>query len=231
VAAWGIEFGLGWDRSTFPAGSLERTRRVRARGAFLHRRTDLARSGWEGVFAIETARRQATLRSDTTGTIAGTGLRGDERQRIVEVDMAGEIWLGAAWSLAGRTALRQVTGEGQPIPLSERYRFGGANSVRGYREDEFQGERIAHASVELRVGRAGRSRLYTFWDMGYFEFSALAPTPENPERRQQRSGTVRGFGWGLQTSTPGGDISLAIGFPGSVNFDDAKLHVSLLGAF
>jgi len=40
VAAWGLELGLGWDRGTFPAGTWERTSRVRARAAFLRRRAD-----------------------------------------------------------------------------------------------------------------------------------------------------------------------------------------------
>jgi outer membrane protein assembly factor BamA len=231
VAAWGIEFGLGWDRSTFPSGALERTSRLRARGAFLHRRLDARRSGWSGTFAIETASRQAIARMDTTTTSSALASGSEERQRLLSFDIAGELWLGRVWSLAGRSGFREVQGEGGPIPLSEQYRFGGANSVRGYREDEFHGERVLFGGVELRIGQPGRSRLYTFLDLGYFEFSAPAPTPVDPARREQREGTVRGFGLGLQTRTPAGDISLAIGFPGSVNFDDAKLHVSLLEAF
>jgi outer membrane translocation and assembly module TamA len=231
VAAWGVEIGLGWDRSTFPSGALERTSRLRARGAFLHHRLDLRRSGWSGAFAIETASRQAVARQDTTATSSALVSGSEERQRLLSFDIAGELWLGRLLSLAGRSSYREVRGEGGPIPLSEQYRFGGANSVRGYREDEFHGERVIYGGVELRIGQPGRSRLYTFLDMGYFEFSAPVPTPEDPARREQRDGTVRGFGLGLQTLTPAGDISLAIGFPGSVNFDDAKLHVSLLEAF
>jgi outer membrane protein assembly factor BamA len=232
VAEWGIEVGLGWDRSTFPAGDIERTTRWRARGAFLHRRLDPARSGWEGVFALETARRQATTRRDTTGGVADTGPVGEaERQRLLELELSGEAWLAGTLSLAGRSSFREVSGEGAEILLSEQYRFGGARSVRGYREDEFRGERIWHGSMELRVGRPGRSRLYTFYDLGYFEFTAPSPTETEPERRVARDGWVRGFGLGLETRTPGGDISLAIGFPGTVNFDDAKLHVVLLEAF
>jgi hypothetical protein len=231
VAAWGIEVGVGWDRSTFPTGALEITRRLRARGAFRHQRIDLSLDGWDGTFAIETARRQATLRGDSS-SVAPEPARGqDERQRLLEVDLTGEVWLSGVVSLAGRAAYRDVSSQSLDIPLSEQYRFGGANSVRGYREDEFHGRRIGYGTLELRLGRAYRSRLYTFWDVGYFEFSALAPTALDPVRRQERSGSVRGFGLGLQTPTGGGDISLAIGFPGSVDFDTAKLHVSLLGAF
>jgi len=231
IRAWGIEVGLGWDRTTFPdtSYSFTRTSRIRGRVAFIHQRGDPAVSGWEGVFAIETAHRQAILRPGAAGN-EETGAAGIvQRQRLLEADLGGEIWLGSVWSLAGRSAYREVRGEGIEITLAEQYRFGGALSVRGYREDEFRGERVAYGSIELRVGRTGGSRLYTFFDMGYFQFSL--PVPGEPGHRQERDGTVRGFGLGLQTHTPGGDISLAIGFPGSVNFDDAMLHVALLEVF
>jgi outer membrane protein assembly factor BamA len=231
VAAWGIEVGLGWDRTTFPQGSIESTRRLRARGAFLHRRIDPAKSGWSGVFAVEAANRQATARVDTNMVGSSPATGSQDRQRIFEADLDGEIWLGRFVSLASRATFREVSGLSGPIPLAEQYWFGGAKTVRGYRENEFHGERIAYGSLEMRVGKFGGARLYTFYDLGYFDFSALAPTEMNPEQRVERRGTVRGFGTGLQTRMPGGVISLAVGFPGKVNYDEAKLHVSLLGIF
>jgi hypothetical protein len=231
VAAWGLELGLGWDRSTFPAGELARASRWRARGAFVHRRLDPLRSGWSGLFALETVLRQATARADTAALDLESTGRSD-RERLLEVDVSGELWLGGATSMAGRASLREVIAEGGAvIPLSEQYNFGGAQTVRGYREDEFRGERVAYGGVELRLGRPGGARVYTFLDLGYFEFSVPEPLPQSPSRRVQRDGTVHGFGLGLRTGAPGGDISLAVGFPGHVDFDSAKLHVSLLGAF
>ncbi len=66
------------------------------------------------------------------------------------------------------------------MPLAEHFRFGGAASLRGYREDEFHGTKAAWSSLEIRIGRPDRSRLYTFYDLGYFRFSTVDPT--NPER-------------------------------------------------
>jgi outer membrane protein assembly factor BamA len=231
VAAWGIEMGLGWDRTTFPSGAVERTSRLRGRGAFMHRRGSATRSGWSGIFALEGASRKATARADTTGGGSSSAIVSQQRQTIVEFDLDGELWLGRVLSIYSRTTYREVSGEGEPIPLSEQYWLGGAKSVRGYRENEFHGERIAYGSVEMRVGQYGGARLYTFFDLGYFDFSALVPTLENPLRREERSGTMYGFGMGLQTKMPGGDISLAVGFPGTVDFGVAKLHVALLEAF
>jgi len=232
VALWGLELGVGWDRATYPLGSLERTSRVRARGAILHHRGDRTRSGWAGLFAIENAWRSATQRQDEESEIPSTAQLSEAiTQRIFEVDASGELWLGRTFSMAGRGAIRQLTGDDKVVPLAEQFRFGGANSVRGYQEGEFHGSVTAWASVEARIGRPGGSRLYTFYDLGYFEFWSLDPLTVDPADLLRTRGWPRGYGLGLLATTPAGDISLAIGFPGTVDFDQAKLHVTLLESF
>lgn len=231
-STWGLELGAGWDRTTYPIGSVQQSSRWRIGGAFLHRRFDPARSGWEGRFSLQTAQRRATTRPDTTQDPEAVALVGQVQQRIIDLEIDGELWLGRVWSLASRAIFRQVTAsDGSPIPISEQYWFGGAQTVRGYREDQFRGSQVAYGGIELRVGRAGGARLYTFFDMGYFSYSTDSPSPGEPAPDADRSGSMRGFGLGFQTKVPGGDISLAVGFPGSVNYEEAKLHVSLLEAF
>lgn len=240
VAAWGLELGLGWDRGTYPAGDWARTTRWRARAAFLHRRGDQARSGWEGTFAYETARRQATARADTgadtgggtaAGNAGGSGVGSQQRQRLWELSAAGELFLAPQASLAARGALHEVKGDGSPIPLSEQYWFGGARSLRGYRESQFRGEMVAYGSLEARIGRPRRARLYTFWDLGYFRYATTVASGAAAGERQRHSGTAHGYGLGLEVGTASGDVSLAIGFPNTLDFESAKLHVSLLQAF
>ncbi|MFO7652520.1 MAG: BamA/TamA family outer membrane protein [Candidatus Krumholzibacteriia bacterium] len=227
VAFWGVELGWGWDRNTFPVGSLGHTSRLRGRVAFFHRRGSLLRSGWSALLAVEEARRESVRRTvpGTEESAVGTV----ENQRIIAGDVGGELWLGPSTSLSARAAYRQLTGGDEPAPLAEHFFFGGARSLRGYREDEFHGETVAHGGVELRLGRPGGSRVYTFVDLGYSEFASRAA--DDPETLLERSESPWGFGLGLQTSTPGGDISLAVGFPGRVDFDLAKLHVALMESF
>lgn len=227
AGAWGIEVGLGWDRNTFPVGTWSRATRWRARAAFLHQRRDRRANGWEGVFAIESARRGVDVR---VGDGTGAGVTpGEERQTLVELRLAGERWLGDALSLAVAGLYQEVSGDVDEISLAEQYRLGGARSLRGYAEDQFHGERVASTMVELRLGRPGRSRLYTFFDVGYFRFSE--PDPLQPGLESTVEDTRRGFGLGIETATPGGDVSLAIGLPGAFQFEDAKLHIALLQAF
>jgi outer membrane protein insertion porin family len=229
VGYWGLEVGAGWDRTTYPTGRLERTGRLRGRAAFFHRRGDRAISGWHGYAAIETARREATHRTDAdqdqTSELGEVTI-----QRILDANVGGEQWLGRVLSLAGRATFRQLSGGQEPAPLAEQFRFGGAQTLRGYLEQQFHGETVAYGSIELRLGRPQRSRVYTFVDVGYFEFETLTEVAGNIVRLKQEGSPV-GFGVGLEVITPVGDISLAIGFPERVDFQDAKLHVLLLEAF
>jgi outer membrane protein assembly factor BamA len=232
VALWGVELGVGWDRTTYPQGELERSSRVRARGAFLHRRGDRSRSGWFGSFAMETAWRSSVARpADQEDGPTGNQLGEAVTQRIYEVDAGAELWVAPAWSLAGRASFRQLSGSEGVVPLAEQFRFGGAATLRGYREDEFHGTKAAWGSLELRIGPPGGSRLYTFYDLGYFGFSTLAPVAGGSEIQVWKEDWPRGYGLGILARTPGGDISLAVGFPGTVDFDLAKLHVTLLESF
>ncbi len=229
VAMWGVELGVGWDRSTYPEGAISRSSRTRGRGAVVHLRGDRTRSGWAASFAVETARRSSTLRQEDEA--AASQLGADITQRIYEVDAEGELWLSRTLSVAGRAAFRQLSGDERNAPPSEQFRFGGARTLRGYREGELRGTRAAWGGVELRVGAPLGSRLYTFWDVGYLELWTEDPLAEDPAARVRREDWPRGFGLGLLALTPGGDISLAVGFPGTVDFDLAKLHVTLLESF
>jgi len=214
VSLWWVELGFGWDRTTYPEGEVARTSRRRLRGALGHRRGDEGRSGWSGLFALESAHRATSLRDDAATSQLGQ----DTAQQLIESDLTGEVWLRPTLSLAGRSALRQIESDAQPVPLSEQYRFGGATTVRGYREDEFHGETVIYGGAELRLGRVHRSRVYTFVDSGYFDFAGT-------------SGHATGYGLGIMARSGLGEINLAIGFPGTVEFTTAKLHVSLLGTF
>lgn len=226
VAMWGLDLAGGWDRSTYPEGALARTARTRARAAITHRRGDRARSGWEGAFTVESARRSAQSREEG---VAVAGLATASRQRLLGGDVAAEAWVGRRAALAARLSVRRLSGGEREATLAEQFRFGGAATLRGYGEGEFHGVEAAWASLEWRLGPPRGSRLYTFWDVGYFGFwSAATPPAEGLERRR---GWPRGYGLGLLARTPGGDLSLAVGFPGTVDFDLAKLHVTLLESF
>ncbi len=223
---WQLELGAGRDRGTFPAGEWTRSTRTRARVAVRRSRLDPAVSGWGASAVVEEARRRAEARAGDDDAEPATPR--EERQTIVDLGLEGEIWFGSTVSGAIRGRFADVGGDEPVLPLVEQFRLGGATSLRGYREDRFHGERMAVASLELRLGRPGRSRVYSFLDLGYVRQSRRDPVTEGIVVDTERP---LGYGLGLITTGAGGDVSLAIGFPGTVGLDRAKLHVSLLQTF
>jgi outer membrane protein assembly factor BamA len=224
---WGVELGLGRDRSTYTTGAWSGTSRWRTRAGILRRRGDPARDGWSGAIALESARRGAELRTGS-GAVPGAS-SGETRQTLVEADLGAERWWGPRTSTAVAGLFRDLRGDEAGAPLSEQYRLGGARSLRGYLEDQYHGERVAAASFELRWGRADRSRVYTFLDLGYVRATTIDAT--DATRRITVASKLHGYGLGLTTASDAGEISLAIGFPGALSFEDAKLHVALLQSF
>ncbi len=229
VALWGLGGGLGWNRATYPVGDLEHTSRLLVTGSVIHRRGDMGSSGWFGNFGITSARGSTRLRGAGIDSLAQDRLGNSTSVRIYSAELSGELWLGKTLSLAARTNFCEQTGGDPVVPLAEQFWFGGANSLRGYNEREFHGSRAAWGSLELRIGKVRSSRLYTFWDLGYFHF--VRNSQDNSQFTETIQGRPHGFGLGLLARTRGGDLSLAIGFPGTVDFDLAKLHVTLLESF
>ncbi|HEX3000183.1 MAG TPA: BamA/TamA family outer membrane protein, partial [Armatimonadota bacterium] len=89
------------------------------------------------------------------------------------------------------------------LPLSENYWIGGSESLRGYREDEFHGDRMLLLSSEMRVPFGANLQGVTFFDCGYawpdgtnFSLGDLKPA----------------VGVGLRVVTPLGPLRLDYGY-------------------
>lgn len=89
------------------------------------------------------------------------------------------------------------------IPLSENYWIGGAESLRGYREDQFHGTRTLLYSTEFRVPFGPSLQGVTFFDYGYawpkgqsFRLADMEPA----------------IGVGIRVVTPLGPLRLDYGF-------------------
>jgi len=88
------------------------------------------------------------------------------------------------------------------MPLSEHYWLGGAESLRGYREDEFNGTRTLLWSTEFRVPFGSSLQGVTFFDYGY-------AWPKGPLSFGQMMPAV---GLGIRVVTPLGPLRLDYGF-------------------
>ena len=119
---------------------------------------------------------------------------------------------------------RQLTSD--QIELGDLYRFGGTNTLRGYRENEFLGSRVAWTNTEYRFLLERQSYFYGFFDAGYFYLPPPASVP-GPVSQQ----FVFGYGIGVRLATSLGNIGVSIAFGRGDSFGEGKLHIGLLNGF
>ncbi len=106
------------------------------------------------------------------------------------------------------------------------YRFGGATTLRGYRENQFAGSRVAWMNVEYRFLLARRSFVFGFLDAGYY----FLPADDRQLRPELEHGKY-GYGLGIRLETSLGNMSVSIALGEGDSFGQAKLHVGLINEF
>ncbi len=103
------------------------------------------------------------------------------------------------------------------VPFHDYFFLGGASSVRGYREEQFAGSRVAWANMEYRFQLGRDSYLYPFLDIGYYE--------------SKGTGSVLGYGIGLALRKGLAGIGLDYGLAKEDKPLDGKIHLRLTGQF
>lgn len=121
---------------------------------------------------------------------------------------------------------RQVTSDEPVIPITEHYRLGGARTLRGYREEQFNGSRIAWANFEYRYLLGRYSRFFAFIDTGYF----FRETVENNSVARIQKWKV-GYGIGLRMDTRLGLFGIDYGLGEGDRLSNGKVHIGLKNEF
>jgi outer membrane protein insertion porin family len=99
--------------------------------------------------------------------------------------------------------------------------FGGATTLRGYREAQFSGERVIWINSEYRILLGPLTRLFGFVDNGYF----LKKFPE------ESSDYLTGYGLGVRLTAPIGLLQIDFGLEEGAPFREGKIHISLINEF
>jgi len=115
---------------------------------------------------------------------------------------------------------------GDDVELSDLYFLGGTNSLRGYREKQFQGNRILWSNLEYRLLLTRRSFAFLFFDTGYF----LRNEDKQKSIPENSSFTI-GYGFGLNIETGLGVLGVSFALGKGDSISDGKIHFGIINEF
>jgi outer membrane protein insertion porin family len=116
--------------------------------------------------------------------------------------------------------------KGSDFEVSDLYKLGGANTLRGYKEQQFLGNRILWSNLESRLILARRTYAFLFFDSGYYmrQFDAAASTPKTEAFKY-------GYGLGLNIETGLGVMNVSYALGKGDSFSMGKIHFGLVSEF
>jgi outer membrane protein insertion porin family len=110
--------------------------------------------------------------------------------------------------------------------VSDLYRLGGANSLRGYLEDQFLGNRILWTNFEYRLLLTNRTFGFLFYDTGYYLRSA-----EPLSNIEKLEGFKTGYGLGFNIETGLGVLKVSFALAKGDTFSKGKIHFGIVNEF
>jgi outer membrane protein assembly factor BamA len=195
--------GYAWDNNV-PQNDPGLDRSVR------HRFRAGARAAWPGRGALA-LRIEGAIRKAYTGDSAES-----DNQLLYSVEGDTEVP-----SFTGQSVYMRLVSNGifskEDVKPAETYPLGGARSLRGYRENQFRGEKVAWANLEYRFG--GASRIFLFYDAGAYY------------RKDTGWQFLDGLGFGLMSSSKLGTVALSFGMGERIALDGMLIHISLIENF
>lgn len=109
------------------------------------------------------------------------------------------------------------------VQTSDLFRLGGTSTLRGYRENQFLGSRMAWMNVEYRFLTGGRSFAYAFLDAAYVSLAGVIGAGGDQRKI--------GYGLGIRLDTGIGLIGVSVALGEGDTFSTAKLHFRLVNEF
>jgi outer membrane protein assembly factor BamA len=108
------------------------------------------------------------------------------------------------------------------LQLTDLIWFGGARTLRGYRENQFQGNIASWLNLEYRFLLARNSRIFVFNDWGAYQ-SNLS--------NQKKEEILYGYGIGLRLDTALGIMAIDFGLGRNDSFSEGKIHFGIINRF
>lgn len=111
---------------------------------------------------------------------------------------------------------------GDYFDISDYFQFGGTNSLRGYRENQFIGNRIIWSNLEYRFLLSQASYLFTFFDAGYYLI-------DNNE--VELNDFKNGYGLGISLDTALGILKVSYAMAEGTSISNGLIHFGLVNDF
>ena len=144
-------------------------------------------------------------------------------QRL-EIDFSYFLELFSEQILAASVHARELKGD--DVEISDLYLLGGTNTLRGYREKQFAGNRILWSNLEYRYLLSNRSYAFLFFDTGYFQKN------EDTSRNIAKISDFKyGYGLGFNLETGLGILGVSFALGKGDSFRDGKIHFGIVNEF
>ncbi len=175
-------------------------------------------------------RRNRVYDSDFLAYYGGSAWLRNERVSVVKVDLEHFLPVRRAIVAAIGWHGGQISSTSGRATFSaaDELRLGGALTLRGYRQDQFAGDRIIWGNHELRYLLGGAARVFVFVDAGYVR----------TRRIDAQSGMTAsaetypvGYGGGLRARTAAGNLGIDFGWGRHDTFSRGKVHARIETTF
>jgi len=150
-------------------------------------------------------------------TFEWAGLGGDFKFEKLSVDYRYYLPMQRNRVLAFDLAAGYAWGD---MPLSQRFAVGGADTLRGYRDDQFKGNSMLRGTAEYRFPIRNKVQGVFFYDIGY-------AWDKRDQKRFDLGLMESGYGLGLRINSPLGPIKLDWG----KGKQRSRFHFSFGGQF
>jgi len=175
-------------------------------------------------------RRNRVNDADFVALVGPDSWPAQEKVSTVRLDLEHYFPFGRAFVLALGWHGAQVTSTARRTSFSaaDQLRLGGALSVRGYRQEQFLGDRAVWGNHEWRYRIGAASRLFAFVDVG-----AVRSRRTDPDTQETVSTTAWpvGYGVGVRARTAAGVLGIDFGWGRHDSFGQGKVHVRLETTF
>lgn len=111
---------------------------------------------------------------------------------------------------------------GNDFDLSDLFRLGGTNTLRGYEENQFSGSRLLWMNNEYRLLLAKKNFVFVFLDVGYYYRNFM---------NENLSKIKYGYGLGVAVDSPLGILKVNYALGEGDSISKGKIHFGIINAF